>query len=44
MMSQANVEIVRRYYEALDSALERYWASAGGPSRNRPSSRTFSRS
>jgi len=31
MMSKANVEIVRHYYEVLDSALERYWASPDGP-------------
>jgi hypothetical protein len=26
-MSQENVEVVRRYYGVLDSALERYWAA-----------------
>ena len=36
MMSQADVEIVRRYYEALDSALERYWASPDGPISQSP--------
>ena len=36
MVSRANVEIVRHYYEILDSALERYWASPDGPISQSP--------
>jgi ketosteroid isomerase-like protein len=28
-MSQANVEMARRYWESLDNALESYWANPG---------------
>ena len=31
-----NVEIVRRYYETVDSALERHWAVPGTPVRESP--------
>jgi ketosteroid isomerase-like protein len=35
-MSHESVEIVRRYYAALDSVLERYWAAPEGPFSESP--------
>jgi ketosteroid isomerase-like protein len=35
-MSQENIEIVRRYFETLDSVLERYWQAPEGSISDSP--------